>query len=153
LSKGWHAVSMSATEGNKFPTEELSKKGMQATFIEARDEDLVEFEEDHDHVVSAERDLFINSENLDEFRNNVLMKLTLDSSNGISCYSNLLISSTFGGYRTHQKDEDIAMFRLKYHLVPLRYDFHIQKLRVCTRFFFFFFRLALNCVIECPYTY
>ena len=82
---------MSATEGNKFPTEEQSKKGMQATFIEVRDEDLVEFEEDHDHVVSAERDLFINSENLDEFRNNVLMKLNLDSSNGISCYSNNII--------------------------------------------------------------
>ena len=47
------------------------------------------------------------------------MKLNIDSSNGISCYSNLLISSTFGGYRTQKKDEDIAMFRLKYHLAPL----------------------------------
>ena len=119
LSKGWNAVSMSATEGNNFPTDEQFKNGIETTFIEARDEDSIEFEEDQDHVLSAERDLLINSENLDEFRNNVLMKLNLDSSNGISCYSNLLISSTFGGYRTQKKDEDIAMFRLKYHLVPL----------------------------------
>ena len=97
LSKGWNAVSMSATEGNNFPTDEQFKKGIGSTFIEARDEDSIEFEEDQDHVLSAERDLLINSENLDEFRNNVLMKLNLDSSNGISCYSNLLISSTFGG--------------------------------------------------------
>jgi hypothetical protein len=49
----------------------------------------MEFEEDRDHVVGAERDLAIDSENLDEFKNNVLIKLNIDSSNGISRYSNL----------------------------------------------------------------
>ena len=32
LSKGWNAVSMSATEGNNFPTDEQSKKGIGSTF-------------------------------------------------------------------------------------------------------------------------
>jgi hypothetical protein len=67
LSKGWIAVSLSRAKGNSHATEEQFKKGMQATFIEARNEDTMEFEEDHDHVVSAERDLLIKSENLDEF--------------------------------------------------------------------------------------
>ena len=67
LGKAWNAVSMSAAIGNSYPTVEQYNKGMHATFIEPRDGDSMEFEEDPDHVVGAERDLAIDSENLDEF--------------------------------------------------------------------------------------
>ena len=113
-----NAVSTSDAKENIFPTTTQHENGLKSTFIEARGKDKIEVEEDPNHVLSAERDLLIRPENIDEFRDNVLMKLNIDSSNGISCYSNLLISSTFGGYRTHQKDDDIAKFRLRYHLVP-----------------------------------
>ena len=62
---------------------------MKGSFIEARGKDKIEVEEDSNHVVSAERDLLIKPENLDEFRDNVLMKLNIYSSNGISCYSTI----------------------------------------------------------------
>jgi hypothetical protein len=61
LGKGWNAVSMSVAIGNSYPTAAQYNKGMQATFIEARGKDKIEFEEDPNHVVSAECDLFIKS--------------------------------------------------------------------------------------------
>jgi hypothetical protein len=102
--------------------------GLEGTFIEARGKDKIEVEEDPNHVVSAERDILIKPENIDEFRDNVLMKLNIDSSNGISCYSNLLISSNVGEYRTHQKEKDIAKFRLRYHLVPFMNSIFLNNL-------------------------
>ena len=55
LGKGWNAVSMSAAIGNSYPTAAQYNKGMQATFIDARFKDSIEFEENPDHVVSAVR--------------------------------------------------------------------------------------------------
>jgi hypothetical protein len=61
-----NAVSTSDAKGNSHPTAAQYKNGMQATFIEARGKGKIEFEEDPNHVVSAERDLLIKPENLDE---------------------------------------------------------------------------------------